>query len=314
MSTDRQRPYKTVDEVIALLRARGRRGDVPLAERRVVMDQNTKVFPVPAGIAIEAVDLGGLKAEWMLPGGASSSSTAGPVLLYFHGGGYVIGSALSHRHITGELARLTNARVLSVEYALAPERPFPAAVTDGVKAYRWLLDRGHAPNAIAFGGDSAGGGLTAATLIAARDQALPMPAGAILISPWSDLTCDTETYVTREACDPMIAPAGIREMARLYLAGADPRDPLASPNFADLAGLPPLLIHVGSEEVLLHDARILAGRARAAGVDVRFEVWDRMFHVWHAFYQMLEEGDAAMRKVALFLGERFKEAGAKAKA
>jgi acetyl esterase/lipase len=201
---------------------------------------------------------------------------------------------------------------LSVEYALAPEQPFPAAVSDGVKAYRWLLDRGHAPGAIAIAGDSAGGGLTAATLIAARDQGLPMPAGAALLSPWSDLTCDTETYVTREASDPSIAPDGIREMAKIYLAGADPRNPLASPNFADLAGLPPLLIHVGSEEVLLHDARILAERARAAGVDVRFEVWDRMFHVWHAFYQMLEEGDAALRKVASFLGERFERAKMKA--
>lgn len=314
MSTDRQRPYKKVEEVIALVRGRKAGRDVPLAERRAVMDMNTKVFPVPAGIAIEAVDLGGLKAEWMLPSGASSSSTSGPVLLYFHGGGYIVGSALSHRHITGELARLTGARVLSVEYALAPERPFPAAVTDGVKAYRWLLDRGHAPGAIAMAGDSAGGGLTAATLVAARDAGLPMPAGAVLISPWSDLTCDTETYVTREASDPMIAPAGIREMARLYLAGADPRNPLASPNFADLSGLPPLLIHVGSEEVLLHDARMLAERARAAGVDARLDVWDRMFHVWHAFYQMMEEGDAGMRKVAQFLDERFSQTGAKAKA
>lgn len=313
MSIDRQRPKKHIDEVVALLRARGHRGDIPLSERRVVMDQNTKVFPVPAGIAMEHADLGGLKAEWMLADGASSALSSAPVLLYFHGGGYVIGSALSHRHITGELARLTRGRVLSVEYALAPEQPFPAAVSDGVKAYRWLLDRGHAPAAIAIGGDSAGGGLTAATLIAARDQGLPMPAGAVLLSPWTDLTCDTETYRTREASDPMIAPDGIREMANLYLAGADPRNPLASPNFADLSGLPPLLIHVGSEEVLLQDARGLAERARAAGVDARLEVWDRMFHVWHAFYQMLEEGEAALRKVAAFLDERFRHANASAK-
>jgi acetyl esterase/lipase len=307
---DRQRPKKNVDEVVALVRERGKRGELPLAERRVVMDKNTEVFPVPTGVRIEPVDLGALKAEWMIPDALSPASS--PVLLYFHGGGYVIGSPLSHRHVTGQLALVSRACVLSVDYALAPERPFPAAVTDGVKAYRWLLDHGHAAHTIAIGGDSAGGGLTAATLIAARDQGLPMPAGAILISPWTDLTCNTETYVSRPAVDPMITPDGIRAMASVYLAGADPRDPLASPNFADLKGLPPLLIHVGNDEVLLDDARVLAKRARDAGVDVRLEVWDRMFHVWHAFYQMLAEGEQALDALGAFLRERFEQAHAKA--
>jgi acetyl esterase/lipase len=246
----------------------------------------------------------------MIPDGFSPASSS--VLLYFHGGGYVIGSPLSHRHVTGQLALVSKACVLSVDYALAPEKPFPAAVTDGVKAYRWLLDRGHAPGAIAIGGDSAGGGLTAATLVAARDQGLPMPVCAILISPWTDLTCDTATYETRPAVDPMIAPDGIRTMANVYLAGADPRDPLASPNFADLTGLPPLLIHVGDNEVLLDDARILAKRALEAGVDARIEVWDRMFHVWHAFYQMLAEGEQALEGMGKFLRERFEQARVKA--
>ena len=311
MSMD-QRPKKKVEEVVALVSARAKRGELPLAERRIVMDKNTDVFPVPAGLRMEPAELGGLKAEWMIPDDLAPASS--PVLLYFHGGGYVIGSPLSHRHITGRLALASKACVLSVDYALAPEQPFPAAVTDGVKAYRWLLDHGHAPAAIALGGDSAGGGLVAATLVAARDQGLPMPASAVLISPWSDLTCNTETYVSRAAVDPMITPDGIRMMASAYLAGADPRDPLASPNFADLKGLPPLLIHVGDNEVLLDDARILARRAADAGVDVRLEVWDRMFHVWHAFYQMLAEGEQAIDDLGAFLRDRFVKARDPAKA
>lgn len=303
MSIEGRKPKKSVGEVVALVKQRGKRGELPLAERRVVMDKNTEVFPSPASVRIEPANLGGLKAEWMIPDGLSPSSS--PVLLYFHGGGYIIGSPLSHRHVTGRLALASNACVLSVDYALAPERPFPAAVTDGVKAYRWLLDRGHAAGAIAVGGDSAGGGLAAATLIAARDQGLPMPAGGILISPWTDLTCDTETYASRAAVDPMITPEGIKVMANMYLAGADARDPLASPNFAGLAGLPPLLIHVGDNEVLLDDARNLAKRAGDAGVDVRIEVWDHMFHVWHAFYQMLDEGERAIEGLGKFLRERF---------
>lgn len=312
MSMDRQRPKKNVDEVVALVRERGKRGELPLAERRVVMDKNTEVFPAPSNVRMEPINLGGLKAEWMIPQGRSLSSS--PVLLYFHGGGYVIGSPLSHRHVTGKLALSSDACVLSVDYALAPEQPFPAAVTDGVKAYRWLLDRGHAADAIAFGGDSAGGGLVMATLIAARDEGLPMPAGAVLISPWTDLTCNTETYKSRAAVDPMITPDGIAVMANAYLAGADPRNPLASPNFADLAGLPPLLIHVGDNEVLLDDARILAKRAQEAGVDARIEVWDRMFHVWHAFYQMLDEGEQAIDALGKFLRGRFEPLRAAAKA
>jgi acetyl esterase/lipase len=309
---DRQRPKKNVDEVVALVRERGKRGELPLAERRAVMDRNTEAFPVPSNVRVEPIDLDGLKAEWMIPQGRSTSSS--PVLLYFHGGGYVIGSPLSHRHVTGRLALSSDACVLSVDYALAPEQPFPAAVADGVKAYRWLLDRGHAADAIAVGGDSAGGGLAAATLIASRDEGLPMPAGAVLISPWTDLTCDTETYKSRAAVDPMIAPDGIAVMANAYLAGADPRNPLASPNFADLTGLPPLLIHVGDNEVLLDDARVLAKRAQEAGVDARIEVWDRMFHVWHAFYQMLDEGEQAIDALGKFLRGRFEPLRAAAKA
>lgn len=286
-----------------LIRARSAAGaNLGYAERRKAMDGNAEQFPVPAGVEISKTDLGGLGAEWNIPSGAAIA----PVILYFHGGGYVQGSSVSHRHLTSRLALAANARVLSADYALAPEAPFPAAVEDGLKAYRWLLASGVEPQAIAFGGDSAGGGLTVATLIAARDEGLPMPAAAIAISPWTDLTCDTETYATRAAADPMIDQAGIKSIAAAYLNGADARNPLASPNFGDLSGLPPMLIHVGSDEVLLGDAIALHQRARACGVAAEIEEWDGMIHVWHAFYQMLPQGERAIERLGDYLSARWR--------
>lgn len=301
-----KREGMSVERLKQLVRERAKRGELPLAERRKVMDGNAEQFPVPAGVAIKRVDLDGLGAEWALPDGLSDEPGAGNTLLYFHGGGYVVGSSVSHRHIVSRIALAAKARVLSVDYALAPENPFPAAVKDGVKAYRWLLERGEVSGHIALAGDSAGGGLAAATLLAAREEGLPLPAAAALISPWSDLTCATGSYETRADADPMITPEGIRELAAVYLAGADPRDPLASPNFADLSGLPPLLIQVGDDEVLLDDSRNLAARAREAGIDVELEVAPDMFHVWHAFYQMLPQGEEAIERLGAWLSARWR--------
>src|SRR5690606_27470245 len=202
-----------------LIRARAKAGEgMSLEDRRKQMDGNANQFPVPEGVEIARADLEGLGGEWNIPAGAETA----PVLLYFHGGGYVQGSSVSHRHLTSRLALAAKARVLSVDYALAPEAPFPAAVRDGVKAYLWLLDQGHAPQRIALGGDSAGGGLAVAVLLAARARGLPMPAGAALISPWTDLTCEARSYETQAALDPMITQPAIKEMAATYLAGADP--------------------------------------------------------------------------------------------
>lgn len=295
----------SIERLKGLVRERSKRGELPLAERRRVMDGNAQQFPMPAGVSVEQADLGGLRAEWHVPEGLSGAPETQSTILYFHGGGYVIGSPVSHRHITGRLALDARARILSVDYALAPEHPFPAAVDDGLKAYRWLLDSGRSPRRIAVAGDSAGGGLTLATLLAARDAGLPMPAAASLISPWSDLTCATGSYETRAEADPMITPEGIRELAATYLAGADARNPLASPNLADLRGLPPMLIQVGDDEVLLDDSRDLAARARAAGVDVTLEVAPAMIHVWHAFYQMLPEGRQAIAAMGDYLTSRW---------
>jgi acetyl esterase/lipase len=193
--------------------------------------------------------------------------------------------------------------VLSVDYRLAPEHPFPAAVNDAITAYRWLLADGTDPAIIALAGDSAGGGLALAALVALRDAGDPMPAAAAVISPWTDLALTGDSLRTRAAVDVMIKPAGMRETAEAYLNGQDPRHPHASPLYADLRGLPPTLIHVGDAEVILDDSTRFAGNARAAGVDVTLEVWDEMPHVWHAFAGLLPEADQAIGRMGTWLRE-----------
>ncbi len=192
-----------------------------------------------------------------------------------------------------------------LDYRLAPEAPFPAAVEDGVSGYRWLLEQGFPPAQIAIGGDSAGGGLVVAMLVSARNQGLAMPQAAVCISPWSDMMCSNDSFRTRDAADPMVKHAGITQMAALYLSGADPQDPLASPNFADLTGLPPMLIHVGSDETLHDDAIDLDRKAKADGVQSTLEVWDDMIHVWHAFHPILPEGKEGIERVGEFLRQQW---------
>jgi epsilon-lactone hydrolase len=265
-----------------------------VARRRELMSQGAAAVHLPRGIEVAAVDAGGVPAEWVRAQGGREDR----VVLYLHGGGYVIGSLASHRQLVAYLARAAGARMLSIAYRLAPEHPFPAAVEDAAAAYRWLRgEAGVDPVHIAIAGDSAGGGLAVATLLALRDAGIRLPACGMCISPWADLTCSSATYETKAATDPMIPREEIEEFASLYLGGADPRTPLASPVFADLTGLPPLLIQVGTEEVLLDDARALDRRARACGVDSTLEVWQDMIHVWHAFSPMLQEGRAAIARM-----------------
>ncbi len=267
-----------------------------VAERRAQYERAEKVFPTPPEVKVERVTAPAAPAEWLRP----PSAVAGRVVLYLHGGGYVIGSPRSHRHLAAAIASAAGGSALLLEYRLAPEHPFPAAVDDAVAAYRWLLDQAIAPGHVVVAGDSAGGGLTVATLLALRGAGLPLPAAGVCISPWVDLTCSGASYATKAASDPIVKRAGVAEMGRAYLGTTDPRTPLASPLFADLRGLPPLLIHVGSEEVLLDDSVQLAARARAAGVDTALEVWDRMIHVWHGFLPMLDEAQAAVEGIGRF--------------
>ena len=224
-------------------------------------------------------------------------------MLYLHGGGYTVGSPRTHRHLGAAIAAAAKAPVYMPDYRLAPEHPFPAAVEDALAAYRHLLDRGINPARIGIGGDSAGGGLTLALLLAARDEGLPMPATGICISPWADFTGSAASHETKRDIDPMVRKGDLQTMTDHYLQGQDPKTPLVSPIFADLKGLPPLLIQVGAAEILFDDAIVLERVARAAGIETTLEVWDDMFHVWHLFHPHLSEGRRAIARVGEHLTE-----------
>jgi monoterpene epsilon-lactone hydrolase len=213
----------------------------------------------------------------------------------------VIGSLRSHRHLAAAIARAAGTRALLLDYRLAPEHPFPAALEDAVAAYQWVLAQGIAPERVVVAGDSAGGGLTMATLLTLRDRGLPRPAGGVCISPWVDLTNSAESYVTKAAVDPIVTRDGIEGMTQAYVGGGDRKAPLVSPLYADLRNLPPLLVQVGSDEVLLDDARGLGQRAKAAGVDVTVEEWPSMVHVWHWFLPMLDEAERAIDVIGRFV-------------
>jgi len=285
--------------IIDMMRQMNPLGSGDIATMRAGMDA-APPYPKPEDIEWSEVDAGGVPAEWT----TATSSRDGRVLVYFHGGGYVMGSASGHRGMCSHLARATRSRVLNVDYRLAPEAPFPAAVEDAVRAYRFVLDQGIDPAGVALGGDSAGGGLTLATLVALRDAGLPLPGAGVAISPWVDLTMSSESIHSKGDEDPMLTPATIAVLADAYLAGADPKSPTASPLWADLSGLPPLLIQVGTAELLLDEGRRVGDAAKAAGVDVTFEAWDDMIHVWHLFADMVPESREAIARIAAFLDER----------
>jgi epsilon-lactone hydrolase len=267
-----------------------------VVERR---SATASVAQAPAGTRVEPADAGGVAAEWVIPAGVAGAR----VIMYLHGGAYQIGSPATLRHLVGLLSASAKARAFSVDYRLAPEHPFQAAVDDAVAAYRWLLAAGHDAASVAIAGDSAGGGLTLATLVALRDAGDPLPAAAVAMSPWTDLALTGESLRTRADADVLLKPAGMPQTAALYLAGADPRHPYASPLYADLHGLPPILIQVGDAEVILDDSRRSAARALAAGVDVTLDVWDEMPHVFQAFAGLLPEADEAVAQIGNWLCE-----------
>jgi len=283
--------------VIDMLRSSPILADAPIEELRSGMEMMATTMPPPADVKYQAVDAGGVPAEWA----TAETASAGRVLLYLHGGGYNIGSVRTHRALTGAISRAARLPILSVDYRLAPENRFPAAVEDAVLVYRYVVKSGVAPAKIAIAGDSAGGGLTAATLVALRESGDPQPGAAVCISPWLDLTQSGESITARAALDPMVSKQALDRMAAAYLGDQDARTPTASPLFADLSGLAPILIHVGSAETLLDDSVRFAERVRKAGGDVELEVWEDMIHVFHAFAPLLPEATQGIEKVADFL-------------
>lgn len=291
---------KELQMIIDAFRARPNMADLSVEEQRAQMEINLTQFQLPTDVRCEPVDAGGIPAEWI----TTPAAEAERVICYLHGGGYVIGSISTHRELASRLSRAASARVLILDYRLAPENLFPAAVEDSTAAYRWLLSVGVDPARLAIAGESAGGGLTIATLVALRDAGESLPAAGICLSPWVDLECLGESIVTKAEIDPVVNKAHILMMSKAYLGDTDPRTPLASPLYADLRGLPPLLIQVGTAECLFDDAMRLADNARAAGVDVTLEPWEDMIHMWHMFATILPEGQQAIDRIGEFIRQR----------
>jgi acetyl esterase/lipase len=259
--------------------------------------ESASAFPSAGETKCTPVSAGGVPAEWIAGPGAADDR----VILYVHGGGYVMGSIATHREMIARLSKASGARGLALDYRLAPEHPFPAAVEDATVAYRWLLGQNIKPSNIVVAGDSAGGGLTVATLLSIRDAKLPLPAAGVCISPWVDMEGTGESMTTRAKADPVVQKDGLLGMAQLYLGGKDPKSPLAAPLHADLKGLPPLLIQVGDAETLLDDSTRIADKAKKAGVKVDLEVWPEMPHVWHLFAPFLPEGQQAIEKIGKYV-------------
>jgi acetyl esterase/lipase len=247
--------------------------------------------PMPADAKTERLTVAGVPALWV----EVPESDPQRAVLYLHGGGYVVGSILSHQELAARIARAARARVLVLDYRLAPEATYPAAVDDAVGAYQFLLDAGLAPAGVTIAGDSAGGGLTVAALVSLRERGLPMPGAAVALSPWADLTHSGESITTKADEEPILSLDALRLWASLYSAGTDPADPKISPVNADLAGLPPMLIQVGTAEVLLSDAERLAERIRAAGGEVEYQPEDGLFHCYQLFPLYPEAQDAVDR-------------------
>ncbi|MDG1197299.1 MAG: alpha/beta hydrolase [Actinomycetota bacterium] len=253
--------------------------------------------PLAKGVKGTLINASGVTAEMQIPEGAASDA----VILYFHGGGYVGGSIASHRNLTGNLALASKCQLLSVEYRLAPENPHPAAVEDALNSYKWLLSEGYDPKKIAISGDSAGGGLAIAAQLKIRDEGLPLPVASAPISPWIDMGLSGDTMSSRQSRDPLIRLDLIREFKSQFLGPINnSNDPYASPLQADLSGLPPMLIHVGDDEMLLSDSERLAEKASAAGVSVTLEIWPEMIHVWHTFVGLFPEAQDGINRIAEF--------------
>lgn len=262
---------------------------------RAFSEKISRPLSLPNGVTCQSLTVDGVSIEWIVPPNVSSKS----VIVYLHGGAWVLGWYNNHRMLAAHIGQASQSRVLAVDYRLAPEYPFPAALEDSLAAYRWLLKYGIEPNQIVIAGDSAGGNLALTTLMALGDDGDPLPAGAVCISPMTDLTGSGETLHTNK--DVLLTPKFALSMSRYYIGNQDARLPLISPHYGDMTGLPPLLIHAGEDEILLSDAKRLANNARYAGVDVTLVVWPKMWHVWHTYVPYLPEAKQAVNAIGSFV-------------
>lgn len=283
-------------ELIKKLRETPALAGATLEENRRLFDDGANAFVVPANISREKIDADGVSCEWFRVANAAKGA-----VLFLHGGGFVIGSTKSHQALIARVAEVSGYDVLGVNFRLAPEYPFPSPLRDCVSAYLYLLDQQIAPENIAIVGDSAGGALVIATLVSLRDEGWPLPACAVTLSGWADLTLTADSMQRNAERDPVVSKEILQDMAPLYCNGQDAKNPLISPVFADLSGLPPLLLQVGDRDVCEDDSRKIADNARVAGVDVQFDFWPEMIHCWHTYYDTLPEARAAVAKIGSYL-------------
>ena len=274
--------------------------ELNVAKDRAETESFAKMFKPLGKAQIKKVDAGGVPAVWIVP----AEVVPGRVILYAHGGSYNSGSITSHIPLTTNIALAARSRVLALDYRLAPEHPFPAALDDALSAFRWLLGEGVPPRQIVVAGDSAGGGLVLALLLALRDKGLPLPTAAVCLSPWTDLTCSGVSWTGNGKKDFMLKLLPTQQSADIYLRDTDPYTPLASPLFGNLTNLPPILIQVGSAEAILSDSTQFAEKAKSAGVDVTLEVWKDMQHEWQYAASLLPEGRQAIAHIGEFVAEK----------
>jgi acetyl esterase/lipase len=277
-----------------------RNEDIPFIRR--ALDRFSHRLEMSEEVEVEPEEVRGLKAEWIVP----YAAVEGKVFLYLHGGGYAFGSLQTHRALVAKIAISAGVSALLLDYRLAPEHPFPAAVEDAVSAYEWLLEEGYTPENIAIAGDSAGGGLTLAALLSIRDSGLPLPAAGVCLSPWTDLAMTGESIKRNAATDPILNEEQIRLVGGLYTGEHDPTHPLISPLYAKLEGLPPLLIQVSKAEMLLDDALRFAKRAEEAGVDVLLQQWPDVVHVWQFFWSYIPEAGKAIEMLGRYIKVRLR--------
>lgn len=269
-----------------------------IAQERARVIENARLMTqIPKDVSVEHVNVQGIPAAWFRPAHAPATKT----ILYLHGGGYVIGSIASYQQMCAELARRLGLNLLLPEYRLAPEHPFPAALDDALEVYRWLLGQGYHAKDIVLCGDSAGGGLALATALGLRQHGSPLPGAVVCISPWTDLTCQSESHTTKADVESMLNTPTLKEWSAAYTGKDSPQNPLISPVYAEFSGFPPLLIQVGSDEILLDDSLRVAERASAAGVDVQLKIWNDLWHLWHIAALLVPESRQAMDEIGQFL-------------
>ena len=289
---------RPIDKLVAALRRTAPQEDQPIPKARADFEKGFAGLPAVSGVDVHADRVGGVPVEWIVPIGGDTSR----VVVYLHGGGYAMGSVGTIRTMASYLALRTHTQLLTVDYRLAPEHPFPAGLDDVCAVYRALLDDNRfRPEQIVIGGDSAGGGLTMASLVKLRDEKVPLPAGGIGISPWLDLAMKGNTLESNLASDPFMRLGNLDILSKAYLGNHAPKTPLASPLYADLRGLPPLLVQVGMAEILLDDSRRFAARAEDAGVNVTLSPWQDMIHDWHMYAPKLPEALEAMDEIGNWL-------------